>query len=874
MNSIVDRVIAIVKKKYEKFFLFSELLLKYGSYFLLLIVVCLSLFTIHHFFLYIDKTPYLAVDDALGNVSYTIATEKRFAFPASPTVSTGKKWGHRMQGLLTYGPWYFYMGAGLIWLFGFSVSALRFIHLLVVLFLIFMAFKWYKGSIGRTAAGIFAILLLHCFNTVHWPMIRPDSAVSLFAILFVVFSGCAIRDKKSVLWLPAGFCAACATFTHLIAWAMIPVCGFVFASTQYDNWKNISYRRGLGKKVAWDLAMVVAGGLLGALIYYGSLGFRFQDHLNIVMNYSSFVDDQGTGIQYFSTLEKHFRAAFMPLRYSSVLKWVFAILFLTAPCILTFGVSKGWINRRENLSFLVPPYLVFFGYLLTLGTYKNYHSGYSILLQVSAFWCIAAVLFLLIKLIKYRSRISTNLICVAIIFVTILLAIQTANKIATAVDWKLKKAEENVSISQYYEEIINLLPASAKAWGTVLYGMESPGRIQLMQLKDGYKLTKNVKQEIRDKLAPDYFVLGYVENRDNLLSVLHGGMTSMKFVQMPFPGNRFHLVSLVAGPPYGVTRVYQRMNGSISKEISLPAVSIYAPENKQWGRAAGEAYDAAIEEASPARFKIGYSSSVPWTKADRTVKIKLHQGWYVLKVHLKSGSDQFRKGMMVVLTTQLDTSQVIPETGPDFDAAPYFPKDKSVYLVHRHKGGNAFISLFDADQEVDIAKVEVIPIVFFTDYSKISASEKRALPPLKSWHVCQNGQTELGEGGAFLIKGDTSQLGYQLWSPPIKVNEHSTIILELPVYAKKGAIGVGILSQGDLKWIISPVDIKNQYIFETGKNKEISVVIANNRLEHSKPVQSTFVVNEGFLTSSDHNRKWYSDMLINANKGIRYKSTP
>src|SRR5215471_3540525 len=110
---------------------------------------------IHDFYANADRAVYAAVDDGEANISYSLATMGRYAFPASPVLLDMS----RMQGQFNYGPWYFYLGA---------------------------AFAWLRGRDRVIAPSLFALAALYFFAVAEWPMVRPDSLVSAFAVTLVV----------------------------------------------------------------------------------------------------------------------------------------------------------------------------------------------------------------------------------------------------------------------------------------------------------------------------------------------------------------------------------------------------------------------------------------------------------------------------------------------------------------------------------------------------------------------------------------------------------------------------------------------------------------------------------------------------------------
>src|SRR5215471_2210547 len=115
---------------------------------------------IHDFYANADRAVYAAVDDGEANISYSLATLGRYAFPASPVLLDMS----RMQGQFNYGPWYFYLGAAIVWFFGFSLTALRSIHLWVIVGAVLTAFAWLRGRDRVVAPSLFAFAALYFFG--------------------------------------------------------------------------------------------------------------------------------------------------------------------------------------------------------------------------------------------------------------------------------------------------------------------------------------------------------------------------------------------------------------------------------------------------------------------------------------------------------------------------------------------------------------------------------------------------------------------------------------------------------------------------------------------------------------------------------------
>ena len=129
-------------------------------------VVLCAAYVSRRFFITADSAVFLSVDDATGNISYALATEGRYGFLTSPILAHMP----REQGLFSYGPFYFYLGAALIWLFGYSVVLLRAIHLGVVLAVAAAGGLWFRKAGG--VGPLLAMGLLMAFERTHWPKQR------------------------------------------------------------------------------------------------------------------------------------------------------------------------------------------------------------------------------------------------------------------------------------------------------------------------------------------------------------------------------------------------------------------------------------------------------------------------------------------------------------------------------------------------------------------------------------------------------------------------------------------------------------------------------------------------------------------------------
>ena len=93
-----------------------------------MVVVTYAALVTHDFYQNANHWVFLSVDDGLANEAYALASQGRYGFLSSPELSGIA----RHHGEVSYGPWYFYLAAGLIWLFGYSLTLVRSIHLWVI----------------------------------------------------------------------------------------------------------------------------------------------------------------------------------------------------------------------------------------------------------------------------------------------------------------------------------------------------------------------------------------------------------------------------------------------------------------------------------------------------------------------------------------------------------------------------------------------------------------------------------------------------------------------------------------------------------------------------------------------------------------------
>jgi hypothetical protein len=178
------------------------------------------------------------------------------------------------------------------------------------------------------------------------------------------------------------------------------------------------------------------------------------------------------------------------------------------------------------------------------------------------------------------------------------------------------------------------------------------------------------------------------------------------------------------------------------------------------------------------------------------------------------------------------------------------------------KDGNVAIGVLDENKQRWLAKTEDLkqPLrvgtenngkIFLVVYNNNPASLDK---PVRFW---------LGRGGytyakgSALITGDQSPFGYQLISPPVRVEPRTEMEVRLPVTPIKGRVAVGILDQGQTRWLAQVATPGGSLRFNTQNNERIFVVVSNNNREPvTEAVQ--FTVGQGQYW---HPGRSYIDLL-------------
>jgi hypothetical protein len=807
---------------------------------LLATVIAVAAIVTRNFARYADHYPYLAADDALGNVSYSLATEGRYGFQTSPI--QGFTNVSRTQGFFNYGPWYFYAGAGLIWVFGYSITVLRSLHLLGILAIAATACWWF-GRRGQLAAGaLVALGLLHSFDVGQWPMVRPDIAVSVFAVMFIVVAGRAIENGSATAWFLAGLAAGCAAFTHLIAWALVPCCLFTVAIALMSD------RPGRRRSVIVLLA-VAAGLVASVVMFYGSFGFRVRDHLATLRGYSGYLSGTAAAGGDRSAIVAHLRLGFSYLSPAVRIALFGAVVASLGIVVLSSRWSRA--VRTPVLAVLLPPVAVSCFYVASLAVYASYHTGYVILPQVVAWWCAGALVWALLGLAE-RSRPSVSRVLAAATAVIVLIAgaTQLYARARTEGNPRLAYAREWVSIHDYLARVGDLVTRGAAAWGAPIFGIDSPGRYELVDAVSAVAMMGDDAKLLREaeapRIAPAYLIWGYGDNRENTMRALLDPLMQGNFNRLrdALVRIRYRLVGMVAATPYGVTRVYQRILTADDLPQRLPVVSVFDNVTQLWdGRLDGPLPATAVT-TEPARFDLQFDKPRPPLRADRTVTTELPPGRYLLRIRL-TGAPRVvisRRPAVLAVTSAASISETVGDLGPSVDFSPYAQADTDAFLIHSHPGGALYVSQFDKEQRSSLDGIDVYRILPALYSDQLADPLFTSLPaepwlPLASPGV----NVSVTATGALSVKGDASQGGYQIQSPVLPAEKGSIVTVRAMFVGQQGRVCIGALNSPG-NWLVNGGDPLRDFQFPVDATGGFRVVFYNCNAAPSGNAPSWFTV--------------------------------
>jgi hypothetical protein len=785
-----------------------------ASLWVLLLIYALGV--IHDFFTYVDRAIYVSIDDGEAAIAYALATTGRYAFFPSP-VLFGMS---RLHGQFNYGPWYFYAAAAAVKIFGFSLTLVRSLHLWVIVGCAGAAAWWFRGRDRAAVPVLFGLALLYFFDALEWPMVRPDSFVSAFAVVLVIAAGLGWQRGQARWWFVAGLAAACGAFTHLIAVGLLPAAVVLFAWAA-ANRKVDAYRGGVA---------LAAGLAAGAFMFYASFGFDIAGQWRFLNGYR---DLTATSDGYVEALRRHFKIAFVetPVWLQASVGVSIAAAWLT----VVVAAIRRMASRDLVFAYVLPPAAVWTFYIAGIGKYTNYHAGYGILHHVMFLWTVCALLWVWMQTLQQRHPFTSAAVSTLAMLLVLGLGVRELRRLSAAPGFA-SRAEHRVAFTDYSSRVLAGVPAGAPAWGTVFFGMESPDRIQLLQHDDATAMAGRLPQSERALLRPDFLIWGYPEVRDDTLTVLNGGANRLAGVRQLLPDARFRLAGLVDGSPYGVTRIYARDDGSAP---APPSVAVYDEVHDDWLDRISAPRPDVFAPAMPVTLRIGYEAAPMPRTATSSVAADLPPGHYLLKITLRPGHGDSPR--LIAVTPWTMTTQTVQQLGlrPRGDFAGYLSGDREVYAVSAHPGGTLYVSQFDAGEG---SAIESVLAMRLSSLRERGPEHMRALPDFTHW-IPMPGVRMLLRHDGLLVDGDDSVGGYQLYSSVINANPGEFTEVDAPSAVVQGEICAGILNARG-EWLVPAIEWRRQFDFRADRTGGFRVALANCQ-SHTPPVQSRFRMTDG-----------------------------
>lgn len=580
-----------------------------------------------------------------------------------------------------------------------------------------------------------------------------------------------------------------------------------------------------------------AGGLVGALLFYASFGFRVADQIQFLTGYQEYTGSMtalaAAGPSFSGLVLEHFRLAYWYLPYPlEYVVWATLWTGLAAVLVFVWGRIP---QSREHLAMVAPPLVVWTTYLLSLGTYNNFHSGYTILNQVMWLWTLGALGAVTLKLAAPWPHVHRALSASAFTL-ALFLGVGVLTFMTQRTAYRALAAGGAVSIDEYTGRVLEAIPAGARAWGGVAFGIEHPGRIQLVQYDDAVTVLQSLDPAEREAVSPDYIVWSYSENRDTALSALVGEGGALRALTYLLPDVRYQLVSMTAGAPYGVTRVYARVVPSL--EDAMPTVSVYDPRFARWTRATAPPVALDFTPALAAgTLTVGYDGSGATYAAVQSVQGELEAGTYLLRVTLADELPGDFHGLWLASPTR-ETQDTFGEFGPDFDIAPRLDDEPAVHLVYRHPGGPVYVSQFGGPPGA-IDGVTASRLLPLPDYSALRREdpEEQPIPAAgwvhpdtlvgPDWPEQPNVRLSSLPGDEVLVEGNAIQFGYQAYGPQIPVEPFQRMRIRFSVRVLSGTACLGILDGTGMAWLVVPERLQPVYEFQVNDSRTVKPVLAN-----------------------------------------------
>lgn len=811
----------------------------------------------HDFFAYIGHYPYWSIDDGLAVISTSLLQTGRYGDPSVPVEPFSG--AQRYRGFFNYGPWYFLTGSALVWLFGFSVKLLRSIHLFAALSLAVVGHRLFKGVRGATATTMVGVGVGYAVIWIQWPMFRPDPFVTLFAGISIWGAARATLSGRTRDWFVSGAAAGCGAFSHLSGGTLIPasIAALVVSAVWLRRVPDA-----FGHRPNWFVRSLVAlagGWLASAVMFYASFGFRFADHLRLILSYRSVVQASMAAAQSgqgpIAVWREHYRLGTSGV--AGVYLFLLAAALVTAAGLIWRALARPRAADAETVALLVPGCATFLCYAVGLGFYQNFHTGYVILPQLIAIWIAAATLYVVTGRVRVCwpgvGRYVENGAAVGL---AILVAILTYRIATSTDDPRRALARSWIGISTYVNEVLGPVPGEAIAWGAYSFAGEGPRRIQLISFETGVRILNRVPVDRRPALVPDFLIWGLPQTRDAVLSPPAGTVIDpATLLRTIFPQTAFFVSSLTSAAPYGTTRVYARLLPSGQAE--MPLVSAWDADLQRWRHRTIPVSGVTWSGASGS-LRVSRGAQTTTLDVAATMVADLPADWYLFRV---SGGNRSDGRQLFTAGKDIAHDFVVGDLPPPIDVAVQLAGEP-VYLLQRHAGGVLGLNLLSGSPGAQFGTIETFRVAGFDDYRDArEQGAERPLPASSTWTPdTPGGVTAAEDGETLAVVGNATPAGYQVVSPRIAVRSGANVMVRLPISIQAGEVCTGILDGRQQAWLVAPTNHAEVHRFATGPNESVFIVVANCHRDGAAAPISRFNLGNGrYTTGAD---RWYTDELM------------
>jgi hypothetical protein len=422
-------------------------------------------------------------------------------------------------------------------------------------------------------------------------------------------------------------------------------------------------------------------------------------------------------------------------------------------------------------------------------------------------------------------------------------------------DPKLLRNDQWVSASDYINEIVNQLPRRTTAWGSIVFGIENPGRLQLLQFGDAVAMLAALPPAERDRLAPQHLVWGIPESTLDAAAALSSPRSWLQGVSELLPHADYRLSALVDAPPYGVTRVYSR--GDVEPHHELPSISVFNPAQGFWSRRLASARPIAAIRAPQLSFRITVDGQTFRGETGPSLRVELGAGDYLVRPRFE---DAGTGGGLVVSSPKEDLEVDGSVPGQARDVASYRASDVDTLLLVHHGGGPLYVARIEHGRNASIKELDVLPML----REQVPLPDS-AFTTMQDWPAWKPGPDAVLHAGSIAneanVAGNGKPSAAQFTSPPIAVPALGDVVVRLNYHVDAGTVCVGVLNKTEQSWLVVADEARATLEFVSDDSGAFRVVFTNCSGFGTREA-SRFTIHRVSYAVAD--RRLYVDALVDA----------